>query len=349
MEMEKPARYIVYGAGAIGGAFGGMMASAGLRVVCVARAPQAYALRSGVLIRENDERFEVKANSVTSAREIDPERGDLIIITTKSQATAQAVEELSAVYDRSVPVVCLQNGIRNEKFALLKFDNVYAGLLMWSAIQLAPDEIMLSYGRDMAIGCFPNGVDWFAEQCSQDMERAGFDVMASAHVMAMKWGKLVANLNNATNAITGYWLERGMADPDMRLLMLKVREEGLRVLEAAGIEVEPPEGEPSPIRILEMTEKLRRPPKPSGDAEELPPERRSYASMWQDIYLGRKSSEIDFLNGEIVELGAGYGIPTPYNSALMEVVSRMVAEGLKPGIHTPAELHDIVRTRADRI
>ena len=79
---------------------------------------------------------------------------------------------------------------------------------------------------------------------AEDLNRAGFDALASAYVMAMKWGKLVANLNNATHTITGYWLERGLADPEMRKLLIAVREEGLRVLEAAGIAVEPPADEP---------------------------------------------------------------------------------------------------------
>jgi 2-dehydropantoate 2-reductase len=161
----------------------------------------------------------------------------------------------------------------------------------------------------------------------------------------MKWGKLVANLNNATHAITGYWLERGMAEVEMRALMLEVREEGLRVLEAAGIAVEPPAGEPSPIRIRRMTEKLKLPPDPSRNVPDLPEEQRTYASMWQDLVLGRPSSEADFLNGEIVALGRKLGIPTPYNSTLLEIVNRMFDNNLKPGIHTPAELRALIRRR----
>ena len=162
--------------------------------------------------------------------------------------------------------------------------------------------------------------------------------------MAMKWGKLVANLNNATHAITDYWLERGMAEVEMRTLMVEVREEGLRVLDAAGIAVEPPAGEPSPIRIRRMTEKLKLPPDPTRSAPDVPEDQRTYASMWQDLVLDRPSSEADFLNGEIVVLGRKLGIPTPYNSALLEIINGMFDKNLKPGIHTPAELRSLIRS-----
>ena len=164
--------------------------------------------------------------------------------------------------------------------------------------------------------------------------------------MVMKWGKLVANLNNATTTLTGYWLERAMADTEMRRLMLAVREEGLRVLDAAGIAVEPPANEPSPIRIREMTEKLKELPKRQYDPAAAPPnEARTFSSMWQDLHLGRKSNEAKFLNGEIVTLGSRYGVPTPYNSTLMELVNRMFTERLEPGLYSPAELHDFILSR----
>lgn len=119
--------------------------------------------------------------------------------------------------------------------------------------------------------------------------------------------------------------------------------EGMRVLDAAGIAFEPPAGEPSPIPVRELTEKLKQPP--PARAPDLPEDRRTYASTWQDLQLGRKTSEADYLNGEIVRLGRQLGLATPYNSTLLEIIDRMFAEGMKPGIYTPAELHALIRAR----
>jgi 2-dehydropantoate 2-reductase len=314
--------------------------------MCVARPAQAEALKRGLIIKQEGEEITAKVDAVTSVFHLTPETGDTLVITTKSQATGEAVKELASVYDISSPVVCLQNGVSNEEVAAQRFKNVYAGLVFFSAVQLEPALIALPRGRAIAIGCYPVGVDDRAEGICHDLNRAGFDAVASDQVMAMKWSKFVVNLNNATYAITGYWVEQGMSDAEMRRLMYGVREEGLRVLDAAGVEVEPPPGVASPIRVRELNERLKQPPKASDDGSNLPEERRTYASMWQDLFLGRKSGEADYLNGKIVELGKKLGIPTPYNSVLLEIANRMFDEGLEPGIYTPAELHAFVQARA---
>jgi 2-dehydropantoate 2-reductase len=342
MNIEKPTRYVIFGAGAIGSVVAGLLNRAGSRVVCITRPAYARALSLGIVLKEPNEETAVRADAVTSLSDLAPERGDVAMITTKSQATETAVEELYRRYGERLRVFCFQNGVRNEEIAARRFEHIYAGLVFFSAVQLEPSVITLPQGRRVAIGCYPEGLDETARVLCGDLARAGLDAIASDHVMAMKWGKLVANLNNAVCAITGYWLEQAMADPETRKLMLEVREEGLRVLDAAGIAVEPPAGEPSPIRIREMTEKLKEPSRHVADAEGLPEALRTYASTWQDLRLGRKTGESHFLNGEIVTLGEKLGIPTPYNSTLLRVIDRMFEQGLAPGVHSPRELRELI-------
>lgn len=334
---------MIVGAGAVGSTVGGFLSRAGSSVVCVARAAYVDALRQGVVLSLDGSETTVRSDAVGSLRDLDPNSRDIVIITTKSQATESVIDELAGVYENQIRVVCLQNGVRNEEIASRRFKNVYAGLVFFSAVQLAPDSVSLPQGLTVAVGCYPGGIDDTARRLCDELTQAGFNASCSSHVMAMKWGKLVANLNNATHAITGYWLERGMAEVEMRGLMLEVREEGLRVLDAAGIDVEPPEGEPSPIRIREMTERLKL-PHDASRVVDVPESRRTYASMWQDLVLGRRSGEADFLNGEIVELGQRLAIPTPFNSALLEIVNGMFEKGLKPGLCTPAELRARIRS-----
>jgi len=143
------------GAGAIGASAGGLLLGAGSRVKFVARPAYAEALARGMTIRQDGEETRFRADAVTEARQLAPESGDVLAIATKSQATAKAVEDLSEVYDRSTPLVCLQNGVRNEEIAARRFDNVYAALVMLSAVQLEPSVIRLPRGRDIAIGLYP--------------------------------------------------------------------------------------------------------------------------------------------------------------------------------------------------
>jgi 2-dehydropantoate 2-reductase len=342
MSDEKPTRYVVFGAGAIGCVIAGLLNRAGSRVVCVARPAYAKALTDGIVIKENNEESTVRSDAVTSVNDLTPEPRDIAMITTKSQATESAVEDLYHWYGEKLRVVCLQNGVRNEVIAARRFEQIYAGLVFFSAVQLEPSVITLPQGRTIAIGCYPDGLDTTAHRISDDLKQAGFDAIASPHVMSMKWGKLVANLNNAVCAITGFWLEQAMADPETRRLMVEVREEGLRVLDAAGIDVEPPESEPSPIRIREMTKKLKQPPKHQEDFKDLPEAQRTYASTWQDLRIGRKTGEAHFLNGEIVALGEKLGIATPYNSTLLKTIDRMFEERLAPGLYSPRELRQLI-------
>lgn len=95
-----------------------------------------------------------------------------------------------------------------------------------------------------------------------------------------------------------------------------------------------------------MTEKLRQPPRSEKNPFTLPEELRTYSSMWQDLHLGRKENEAEFLNGEIVALGEKLEIPTPYNSTLLDTVNRMFKEGLRPGIHSPGQLIDLIQARS---
>lgn len=353
MSIERQTRYIIYGAGAIGAAVGGLLLQAGAKVEFIARPRYAEALRSGITISQEGKETAFKAAAVNHAGQLRYEDGDVVIFAMKSQVMESSVAELAAVCDRKIPVVCLQNGVRNEEIAARRFDNVYAGLVFLSAVQLDPQRITMPRGRSIVIGLYPNRVDELAQRMCEDLSRAGFEALASSYTMAMKWGKLVANLNNATHTITGYWLELGIADPEMRELVVAVRDEGLGVLQAAGIAVEPPAGEPSPIRIIEWTDRLRSSEKDSAEAlaraSQLPESLRTYASMYQDLYLGRQSNEAAYLNGEIVELGRQLDLPTPYNSTLLEIVNQMFAEGLKPAIYTPEELHARIRNRLSEL
>ncbi|MBI3652761.1 MAG: ketopantoate reductase family protein [Acidobacteria bacterium] len=350
MDIESQPRYIIYGVGAIGAAVGGLLLKAGARVAFIARPLYAEAIKQGITILQDGRETFFQAQAVTAVNQLEYGAQDVVIFAMKSQVMQAAVAELAAVAGTTLPVVCLQNGVRNEAFAAERFAQVYAALVFLSAVQLDPQRITMPRGRSIVIGRYPNQVDELSERMCADLRRAGFEALASPYTMAMKWGKLIANLNNATHTITGYWLERGIADPSMRRLIVAVREEGLRVLAAAGIAVAPPAGEPSPIQIVDLTNKLREQkasPEALPKALAMPEELRTHASMYQDLLLGRASHEADYLNGDIVALGRQLGIATPYNSTLLEIVNRMFARGEKPGIYTPEELHTLIVNRAN--
>jgi 2-dehydropantoate 2-reductase len=339
---NSKARYVIYGAGSIGCAVGGLMVNSGCRVLFVARPRVAEAIASGFQVKTAQSDIYVKGDAVTELDRDSIEPLDIVILTVKSQDTPAAVAALLELYGPDVGVVCLQNGVSNEPVASRSFKRVYGGLLLISTVQLEPSVVSLKANK-IAVGLYPEGVDSTAVKLAADLDRSGFNGLVSPHVMSLKWAKLIANLNNASHAITGYWLEKSAADPEMRALMRAVREEGLAILDAAGIAVEPPDDEPDPIRIREDTARLRLPPASQSDqAPPWPAERKTYPSMLQDLLLKRKSTEADFLNGEIVKLGDKLGLPTPYNRALIEIIREMNEEGIEPGAYSPSDLRALL-------
>src|ERR1039458_5527501 len=120
-------RYIVYGAGAIGGAIGGRLAHAGHDVILIARGAHLDALRTGGLrLVTPDEELHPPVTVVGSPAEAAPRPGDVVILAMKSQGTEVAVCELDAVIGRDVAVFCAQNGVDNERVAARRGADTYA-------------------------------------------------------------------------------------------------------------------------------------------------------------------------------------------------------------------------------
>jgi 2-dehydropantoate 2-reductase len=67
------------------------------------------------------------------------------------------------------------------------------------------------------------------------------------------------------------------------------------------------------------------------------------SSLWQDLYHRRGQVEAEYLNGEIVRLGRQYGVPTPYNSLLLELITEMAVARALPGTYTVQQLWERVR------
>ena len=116
--------------------------------------------------------------------------------------------------------------------------------------------------------------------------------------MNLKWWKLLLNVNNALLALLGCWLQKAHSDPNIYPLMADVMGESLSVLRNANIHPQAP-------RVFRQSRPQLKSCGDGGFACEydLPVEKRTYPSTWQDLRLRRQATEVDFLNGEIVRVG----------------------------------------------
>lgn len=339
-------RFIIHGAGALGSLVGGRLAASGAEVVLIGRDPHmATIARDGLRLHLAGKRLVVRQlATLTSLAPLLPRPDDIVFIAVKSAATAGAVQELREKYDETTPVFCLQNGVRNEELAARRFLHVHGVMAGLVTRWLAPGEVAQLAYDDLAVGAYPRGSSEVEGPVAAALRAAGFKVATPESIMTVKWAKLLLNLNNATLAIVDCHLQLAMVTPSLASFMAEVIAEGLGVLEAAGIAVDDPH---SPYQLTRTVAEMRAvtdQPAAAEQSRRLPADLRAYPSTWTDLHERRGETEAGFLNGEIILLGEKYGLPTPFNSTLLEVVEGMARDRIPPGRHTLTELRELVES-----
>jgi 2-dehydropantoate 2-reductase len=309
-------RFVIFGAGAIGGVVGARLHEAGFEVALIARGAHLEALRRSGLTLETPlgrSVFELPAAEHPAELDLRPE--DVVLLATKGQDTDGALRALRRCWISELPIVCLQNGVNNERAALRVFSRVYAGVVMLPAAHIEPGVVM-AYGTRLTgiidVGVYPDGSDELCEQITAALAASKFASQARTDIMRFKYAKLILNLGNAAAALCG----PGDATDELNE---RVRSEGRTVLEAAGLdfeasEVDDLEGRSEWIGV-----------QPIGDRP------RAGSSSWQSLARGTGAIETDYLNGEVVLLGRLHGVPTPLNAALCELADRQAQAGGRPG------------------
>ena len=315
-------RYVIYGAGAVGGTIGARLHLSGQQVTLIARGAHLAALQGSGLTFVSAEGTESLAiPAAASPAEIELDAEDVVVLAMKSQDTADALDALRAVAPAEIAIVCAQNGVANEGVALRRFANVYGQLVVLPATHLDPGVVIASasptYGI-LDLGRFPHGSDDRAVGIAADLTAAGFSAVAREAIMPWKYAKLLGNLVNAAQAVLGY-------ETPAESLIARAREEAVACLAAAGIE-----------RADEVEWRERFSSVEMGRAEG--PAARAGGSTWQSLQRGTSSIEADYLNGEIVLMGRLHGVPTPVNAVLQQAANGLAASGRGPGTMTLAEL-----------
>jgi 2-dehydropantoate 2-reductase len=308
-------RFVVYGAGGIGGVLGGRLFEHGHEVVLIARGAHGEAIRErGLVVESPDTTVTLRIEAVATPGEVAWKDGDVVLLAMKSQDTASALDALVDSVDRSTPIVCAQNGVANERIALRQFANVYGVCVMCPTTYLEAGIVQAHSAPTtgiMDIGRYPSGVDETATAIARAFSESSYVSDAVPDIMRSKYQKLLMNLGNAIEAACGPSARGGeLAD--------RAKAEGVAVLTAAGIAFAGDE-EDAARRGTHLS--LR----PIGG------QRRGGGSTWQSFARGAHAVETDFLNGEIVLLGRQHGIPSPVNEVLQDLARELTRAGAAPG------------------
>ena len=328
-------RYIIYGAGGIGGGIGTLLTRAGREAILIARGDHLIAMREqGLLIRRASGVERIEVQTAAHPAEIAFREDDIVLLTMKGQDTQAALDDLEAAAGPHIPVVCAQNGVANERTAARRFGDVYAMLIVMPATFLVPGEIAL-HGEPLAglldCGRFPRGSDERIASVCADLEAAGFSAAPDDHAMRLKYGKLLTNLRNALQALCGVREEK--AGPELQGFVARLRDEALACYDAAGIAYAP-------------LDEINRRRAAVFTSEQVEGVERGGGSTWQSFRRGLPGIETDYLNGEIVLLGVEHGIPTPANRALQLLAKTALSEGRDVGDTSLEEILALERSLA---
>lgn len=318
-------RYIIYGAGGIGGGIGARLFQHGHEVVLICRGAHLSAIqRQGLTLKTPGDILHQKIPAVGHPSEISFTSQDVVLLTMKSQDTEQALRDLYQAGSSDLPVVCAQNGVDNERMAARRITRVY-GMVVWMPGTYLEPGVILNHatpvGGILDAGCYPSGVDSLITQVTADIDQSGFSAKPEPDIMRWKYTKLLSNIRNALQAACG--LEVRARD-----FLRALKTETLACYEAAGIASAPEDELQKRVRTQIRLVDIDGHPREGG-------------SSWQSLKRGLPTIEADYLNGEIVLLGRQYGIPTPYNRVLQNVANHMASSGQQPGSFSIEQLQQI--------
>lgn len=319
-------RFIVYGAGAIGGLLAASLARSGQQVIAIARGAQLQAIQQdGLQVKGVEQSFHARFDCVESPAAISFAPDDVILLCMKTQGTQQALYDLRDAGVTDQPVFCVQNGVANEPMAARIFPNVHGVTVLMPNTFITPGVIgVLGHPRFgvFELGRYPHGNDAADRLMAEALGQANVACFVMDDVMAGKYGKLTMNSTNILGAALGKEGRKGtLAD--------RIKEEVAAVYAAAGIV--PRDVGPSDPRRQSLLK-----------TGEVPGLAYIGSSTAQSLARGAGGIETDFLNGEIVLLGQQHGVPTPFNLAMTRVAALMLREGRAPGSMTLAEVEAMI-------
>lgn len=303
-------------------------------MVLVARGEHAQALRaSGLQLARPTGTLVLQVPVVERVADLSLRPDDVLLLTVTSQDSPALLAELAALpvggatAGELLPLLCLQNGLANEREALQRFAYVHGVCLMLPATHLQPGRVN-AYGGPLPglldVGRYPSGTDDVDRQVCADLERAGFGATARDDVMAWKRAKLLRNLVNALEALAGHDLSGQESDVLAELTAAAVAE-GERCYRAAGL---------AWVQDDEWDDHRRA----RSQVQPIPGQARGGGSTWQSVTRGAGAVEADHLNGEVVLLGRLHGVATPLNALLQREVNALARAGGRAGSVPPSVL-----------
>lgn len=303
-------KFAVIGAGPVGCIVAAGLARAGYHVTLCDVVPELVlpAAETGIFIEGAENFHQTVARAVTRVDDLAQDPPDVILVTVKATALPLLTSAIHGFFRTGMAVVSWQNGIDTELVLAesLGRAGVHRAVVNYGCSLTAPGHVHLAFHhpphhlQELDPASRPA-----AEAIAAALTRGGLATERTDQIASMVWRKSIMNAcMNPVCAATGLTMAQAMRDPIISQIVELLIKEGVRVARANEI---PLGSEYYPYAVGYM--------KKAGDHK---------PSMLADIEAKRRT-EVDFINGKIVEYGERAGVDTPYNRMI-----RAIVKGLEP-------------------
>lgn len=320
--MKDSPHIAVLGAGSVGCFIGGAWLAAGCKVSFVGRERvRAEIAAHGIALSDQDGwKIHLAPSLIDFAtKPAALRKADIIALCVKSTDTEAAAKDVARHARPGATVISFQNGIGNAASltALLPKFEVVQAMVPYNVVRLGPGHWHRATWGELTAA---RGAT--TEALARQIGNRPGRLLLSGDMVGVAWGKLLLNLNNAINALSGKTILEELNCRDFRRVLAAAMVETIELLDLAGIE--PAKTGPVPPKLLPhaiaapdfiFRNLLLR-------VQKIDPKARS--SMADDFAAGRPT-EIDYLNGEVVKLARSLGREAPVNAAIVELVRQAEA------------------------
>ena len=302
----------IIGSGAIGGLFGARLSGAGLNVVLydVKKSLIETITREGITIETpsgEKNTFPVKiTDDITGIGEV-----DLVVICVKGYHTRSAVDGALPIIGKDTRILSIQNGVGNiETIADAIGDpaKVMGGSMKSNVLPVSFTRLLYSRGEDLVFGPMDGNVKQIHHDIAETVKKSGIQAKVTENIQGALWTKVSHNVMNALAAVLWMTNDEYLNYPSAVSLWQMAVKETADVAAAQGIVLDEPEDPwAGPRKVYEMWHQ-------TGS--------KGKATTLQDLEMGRKT-EVDIINGAVVEAGRRLNIPTPANEVLTFLVKAL--------------------------
>ena len=310
--------HLVFGAGLIGGHLAGALLSQQVPVSVVGRENTRKAMANGLITSDY---LEFKAE-VPAPAFVDPDGPvdqtfDIIWLTVKCTAVANAIESLRKLVSAGTTIICCQNGLGSDLVLRDAFpdNNIVTAVVGYNVAELEQGHWHRSTEGKLVIEASA-----ITEQVAGEIACDLLPVSLSDDILAEQWAKLQLNLANPVNALSDIPVKAMTEDAGFRRIIAALMNELLQVTSEMGLNLPKVTAVPGHWipRLLNLPTWAYR----IIAQKTLAIDPTARTSMWWDL-SGQRQTEIDFLNGAVVRQGEELGIDCPVNRRIVELIHQV--------------------------